>query len=187
MNSFAPHYESFAKLLSYPQADYKEVLLNCRQAMRGAEFSPPESPSSINPASSVEDFFRQTKDLSLEELEELYTRTFDINPLTSLEIGWHLYGEAYERGAFLVRMRELLRSKGIKESSELPDHLTHVLRLIARLQREEAEQFVHAYVNPALKKMIEGFEKRPNPYEYVLRAVCAVLQETHLEGVEHHG
>ncbi len=41
--------------------------------------------------------------------EELYTRTFDLNPVCALEIGWHLFGEDYERGAFLVRMRDQLR------------------------------------------------------------------------------
>jgi len=34
--------------------------------------------------------------------------TFDINPACALEVGWHLFGEDYMRGQFLVRMREEL-------------------------------------------------------------------------------
>ena len=73
------------------------------------------------------------------ELEELYTRTFDINPVCSLEVGWHLFGEDYNRGAFLVRMRGLLREHGIEEGAELPDHLESVLRVLdAFVKRDRA-------------------------------------------------
>src|SRR6266568_3182701 len=56
--------------------------------------------------------------------QELYVQTFEFNPACTLELGWHLFGENYERGEFLVRMREQLRRHGIAESNELPDHLT---------------------------------------------------------------
>ena len=72
------------------------------------------------------------------ELEEAYTRTFDVNPACALEIGWHLFGEDYMRGQFLVRMRGELAKYGIPESSELPDHLTHVLAVIAAMPDDEA-------------------------------------------------
>src|SRR3990172_6927010 len=32
-------------------------------------------------------------------LEELFTRTFDVQPITSLDIGYTLFGEDYKRGA----------------------------------------------------------------------------------------
>ena len=38
-----------------------------------------------------------------EQIQELYTRTFDINPVCTLEIGWHIFGEDYARGALLVK------------------------------------------------------------------------------------
>ena len=67
-------------------------------------------------------------------LEELYTRTFDINPVCSLETGWHLFGEDYNRGAFLVRMRGLLRQHGIEEGAELTDHLESALRVLSVME-----------------------------------------------------
>ena len=72
--------------------------------------------------------------------QELYVQTFEFNPACTLELGWHLFGENYERGEFLVRMRDLLRRHGIAESTELPDHLTHVLALVGRLDHEEAAE-----------------------------------------------
>jgi nitrate reductase gamma subunit len=55
--------------------------------------------------------------------EELYTRTFDINPVCSLEIGWQLFGEEYHRGALLVRLRQELRrawDRGIDRAAGSP-------------------------------------------------------------------
>ena len=63
-------------------------------------------------------------------LEEAFTGTFDVNPACALEVGWHLFGEEYARGMFLVRMREELRKYGLAESSELPDHVSHVLAIV---------------------------------------------------------
>ena len=71
-----------ARLFAYPGEDYQAL------AGRGAGVRPTPS-----------------RGMSVEDLQELYTRTFDWNPDTSLEIGWHLYGENYERGEFLVEVR----------------------------------------------------------------------------------
>ena len=86
-------------------------------------------------------------------MQELYVQTFEFNPACTLEIGWHIFGENYERGEFLVRMREQLRRHGITESSELPDHLCHILPLLDRLEPEEAADLVGLFVLPALAKI----------------------------------
>ena len=107
--------------------------------------------------------------------EELYTRTFDINPECTLEVGWQLFGEDYNRGVFLVRMRGWMRQVGVEERGELPDHLLHVLPVVARLPADEAEELVRTGVLPALDKMLEGFPDRSNPYRALLDTVRGFL------------
>lgn len=85
--------------------------------------------------------------------QELYVQTFEFNPACTLEIGWHLFGENYERGEFLVRMREQLRRHGIAESTELPDHLTHLLPLAGRMEHDEGAQLAGEFLLPALAKI----------------------------------
>ena len=82
-------------------------------------------------ASEASIFGAFTEQHELHEVEESFTRTFDVNPTCALEVGWHLFGEEYARGMFLVRMREELRKYGLAESAELPDHLCHVLAVVA--------------------------------------------------------
>ena len=102
--------------------------------------------------------------------------TFDLNPVCSLELGWHLFGENYDRGLLLVKMRTLLRRYGIAEQGELPDHLAYALRLIARMSDEEGAEFAAAIVLPALGKMLDPFKDKKNPYEHVLQAIKTELR-----------
>lgn len=122
-------------------------------------------------------FCEAVRPLSTEERQELYTRTFDINPVCSLEIGWQLFGEEYHRGALLVRLRGELRRHGIEESTELPDHLTHVLSLLDRMAPAEAQSFAACCVIPAVDKMLVAFEDAQNPYGEVLLAVGLFLKQ----------
>ena len=147
---------TFADLLAYPAP--------------GTQF-----PAAADAPEVVREFLAETATLSRGELEELYPRTFDINPVSSLEVGWHLYGEQYDRGAFLVRMRDALRRAGLEEGTELPDHLTTALRLLARLPEAEASVFAREAVLPALEKMTKGFEDGENPYGGLVRAVRSAV------------
>ena len=107
-------------------------------------------------------------------LQELYVQTFEFNPACTLEIGWHLFGENYERGEFLVRMREQLRRYGIAETSDLPDHLRHLLLLIGRADPAEAAELAGQFVLPALGKIKDAL--KDNPYQTLIAAVEAKLE-----------
>ena len=159
-------YDLLAAVLRYPDEGYLELVERCALAM---ESSYPKA------SQLVRDFGADIAPLSTEDAQELFTRTFDLNPVCSLELGWHLFGEQYERGSMLVKMREELRRYGIAESSELPDHLVHALQLLARMEDERAEEFATAVVLPALHKMLPNFDDKQCPYQKVMQAVWAVL------------
>ena len=159
-------YESLGGVLLYPDASFPERLEACRKQVEQAD---PKA------AEEVKQFADGVEGLSLEELQELFTRTFDLNPVCSLEVGWQLFGEEYSRGTFLVAMRNLLRENGVNESVELPDHLTHILPLLDRLEHHEKVQLNDKYLKPALTKMLAAFEDKQTAYAHVLRACDAML------------
>lgn len=166
MNPGAGGYESLGRLLRYPDETFHERLATCRSRVKQAD---PKA------AEEVEQFAEGVEGLSIEQLQELATRTFDLNPVCSLEVGWQLFGEEYSRGTFLVAMRNLLRENGVKESVELPDHLTHILPLLDRLESHDRVQFNDKYLKPALTKMLAAFEGKQTAYVHVLRACDAML------------
>ncbi len=177
-------FDLLAGLLQYPGEDYHERTARCVRAEAAAFAAEVPTPCvGTRPAPLLAEFSRRIGKLSTEALQELYTQTFDLNPLCSLEVGWHLYGENYDRGAFLVKMRQQLRRFGLRESSELPDHLTHALAVLGRMEGEEAGEFAVACVLPALAKMRAGLngpsEECHNPFAYVLEAIARVLQSRH--------
>ncbi|MBM4169341.1 MAG: nitrate reductase molybdenum cofactor assembly chaperone [Ignavibacteria bacterium] len=170
-------YTSLARLLEYPTEDFRERLSACVAMIDRALGDDRAMMSDCR--KSFTPFERAVSSLSTEEAQELYTRTFDISPVASLEVGWHLYGEAYERGAFLVRMRELLRSVGIQEATELPDHLSYLLCAVERLEAESATRIVQTYLIPAVEKMLAGFKDEANPYRHLLETIEIVLHHHH--------
>ena len=161
-----PLFDCLADLFGYPRDDYQSLVSRLRAV---APATPLEA--------LAEQFAANVADRTLLELEELYTRTFDLNPICALEVGWHLFGEDYNRGLFLVRVRQLLARYAIAEEGELPDHLAHVLRILARLPRSEAEVFAYAVVMQAVDAMLSGLADKESEFEPLLRAVSAAVGE----------
>ncbi len=155
-----PVYVHLAHLLHYPEEDYRRHLERLSTALTGQQ----EMEEKLEPFRT---FVANSK---FTELEELFTRTFDMNPPSCLEVGWHLYGEDYKRGELLVNMRQALAQYHLPESEELPDHMSHCLQLLARMELEEAPIFVDEYLLPALEKILESL-KPENPFTGLLEAL----------------
>ena len=157
---------ALADALTYP-TDATPALL-ARYA-RAAEWAPPDV------AAPLTEFAGCLRDLATETMQEQFIATFDFDPKCSLDIGWHLYGENYDRGDFLVRLRDLLSRHGINEGHELPDHLPNVLRLLSELPADDAASLAAESVAPAVTKMLEGMSAREGAYPALLRGILAAV------------
>jgi nitrate reductase delta subunit len=122
--------------------------------------------------------------MSIDDLEESYTRTFDLNPVCSPDIGWHLFGEDYNRGLFLARLRREMRRIGIEESCQLPDHLSHVLLILSGFEINNASDFATACVIPALEKMDGALDEKSSDWLGLVRSVLNVLKSAYLNDVK---
>jgi nitrate reductase molybdenum cofactor assembly chaperone len=156
-------YDALARLLDYPAGPpAPETAAACRRA-----------PEPVR--AELEAFLREAAALPPETLQERYIQAFDLNPACCLDIGWHLFGEEYARGEFLVHLKAEQRRYGLAESAELPDHLTRVLPLVARMSPGEAAEFCHRYLAPALDKIASAASTAP-PYDRLLRAVRLLFE-----------
>jgi nitrate reductase delta subunit len=156
-------YLHLANLFRYPDQEYRHNLKAVGEAMAGEKYE-----------ENFKIFLSFAADCEFSELEELFTRTFDMNPPTCLEVGWHLYGEDYKRGEFLVKMRQALAQYNLAESVELPDHMSHCLKLLAYMEPEDAPVLAEGYLLPALKKILEGL-KPENPFRGLLEGLERIL------------
>lgn len=109
------------------------------------------------------------------EVEERYTALFDLNPVCTLHIGYQVFGDTYPRGAFIANLAAELRKAGVSRGEDLPDFLPTVLRLLGRLEPEDAEILLASVVQPGLEKMATALEDSTSPWSDVLRALPAFL------------
>lgn len=129
-------------------------------------------------------FFEEIARVSPDGMEELYTRTFDLNPVATLELGWHLWGEQYERGRFLAELRALQEYLGVDASTELPDHLTIILPTLARMERPAT---LAVKILPALEKIAAPLEEQGNPYRHLIRAAAALASASAQPAIAREG
>lgn len=121
-------------------------------------------------------FLKQIGRLSLAAWEELATRTLDLSPAAAPYVGFQVWGESYQRGAFMAQLNRALAELDIDPAGELPDHLVPVLRYLAVADPPLPELAEH--LKTALERMIAIMreKERGNPYVHVYQAALAAVQ-----------
>lgn len=161
-------YENLADLLDYPVADWQSRCDECKELLTA------ESASFVSQFSL---FANETERISLSELQEVYTRTFDLSPVCALDIGYHLFGENYKRGVFLANLRETEAPFDLGQEHQLPDYLPVLLRLLTKLDDEELRSaLIVDCMIPALEKMLKTLSEGENPYRHLIAAVNTKLK-----------
>ncbi len=123
-----------------------------------------------------EKFESGLNDMSLGEIQELYTSSFDMRPDRTTNLGCHLFGEDVRRNLFMAQLKERMEARRIPMGCELPDHLSLVLRLLtAEDFEDEARTLITDCLTPAITRILSTFEESPNPYAHALQALLVVL------------
>lgn len=120
-------------------------------------------------------FVKKIGRLSLEQWEELATATLDLDPAAAPYVGFQVWGDSYQRGAFMAQLNRAMAGLDIDPGGELPDHLAPVLRYLAATDQPLPELAGH--LKTALGKMIAILreKERGNPYIHIYEAVLAAL------------
>lgn len=144
------HYILLAELFRYPSDNFIEKINECQRFL---EAQYPEAAEKLSIFSSY------INNCDQEQAEELYTKTFDVQPLCYLDLGYVIFGEDYKRGAFLLHMQGEQNRIHNDCGSDLPDNICNVLCLMSKSADEKfiTELTVEITI-PAVKKMIAEFE-----------------------------
>ena len=118
-------------------------------------------------------FVKKIGALSVEQWEELATSTLDLSPAAAPYVGFQLWGESYQRGAFMAQLNRAMAELDIDPGGELPDHLAPVLRYLAATDAPLPE--LPGHLQTAVERMIATLreKERGNPYIHVYEAVLA--------------
>ena len=153
-----PHYELLASLFVYPGVDYAG---RAERAVQGLCGRFPEAATQVQRFLSLLPWRAGASpdQAELYELQEIYTRSFEVQAMTTLDVGYVCFGDDYKRAEVLVNLNREHRAAGVDCGLELSDHLPNVLRLLARWNDDElAAELVQQIVSPAVRQMVTEFD-----------------------------
>ena len=150
MNDSSTRYATLAGLFSYPDASFGD------KVARIQAFLDENCPDA---AAELREFTEYASQASRIDIEELYTRSFDVQAVTTLDLGYVLFGDDYKRGELLVNLSREQKEAGVDCGTELPDHLPNVLLLLDAIKKPDLrDELVEKIVGPALRKIIGEFD-----------------------------
>lgn len=162
-------YELLADILDYPNPAMP--LSVQRLVFLLQEEEPPA-------AAALAEFQSVLETAGIARFQELYIQTFDFRADCSLYVGHYLFGESGRRGLFLAELSERYRERRLAASSDIPDHMSCLLRYLAALEPgEEAAELIHGCLIPAISRVIAADAIAKSPYRVVLEALLVLLQQ----------
>ena len=145
------HYTTISRLFEYPNENYYGHLVETIDIL-SQDY--PDAASELEMFSS-----RLPKDIY--RLQELYTKSFEVQAVTSLEIGYLLYGDDYTRGEVMVNLNKEHKAVENELGTELSDHLSNVLRLLPKMtDKKIVNDLVTMMIVPAIEVMIKEYSPK---------------------------
>ena len=146
------HYEKLAQLFQYPKTDYKERAKEAETVLTELY------PETLSTFKQFSDFVSSS---SQDEITEIFTRTFDVQAITTLDVGYVLFGDDYKRGELLVNLNREHREAANECTDELADNLANLLSLLPNMQNHDIrDELVEIIIMPGLVKIINEFDNK---------------------------
>lgn len=165
------HYSLLANLFRYPEEDF---MIQLKENQDFLDEFYPEAGKELQP------FSESLNNRPLDETRELFTKTFDVQPICYLDLGYVMFGEDYKRGAFLLNMQEEQIKINNDCGTDLSDNICNVLTLMTKSEDDVfVEDLVWRIFIPCVKKMIAEFDSaRVDMKMKILRKMHrAIIQE----------
>jgi len=152
INKNINHYEKLAQLFQYPKIDYKQKVKEAETVLSELY------PETLTTFKQFSDFVSNS---SHDEITEIFTRTFDVQAITTLDVGYVLFGDDYKRGELLVNLNREHREASNQCSDELADNLSNLLSLLPKMQNHDIrDDLVEIIIMPGLTKIINEFDTK---------------------------
>ena len=146
------HYKKLAQLFQYPKTDYKEKVKEAETVLTEIY------PETLTSFKQFSDFVFNS---SHDEITEIFTRTFDVQAITTLDVGYVLFGDDYKRGELLVNLNREHREADNECTDELADNLANLLSLLPKMQNHDIkDDLVEIIIMPGLIKIINEFDNK---------------------------
>ena len=115
-------------------------------------------------------------------LQEEYTATFDLNPATSLNLTYHKWGDARERGSALSDLNHLYYKAGYDSSDDdLPDYLPLILEFLSITTSAGSFSFLGQYCDH-VETVGSRLREQGSPYTGLFEIVLDIFRDLRANG-----
>ncbi len=169
-------YTRFAELLEYPTEGIKLKVDECVKALGKDTRYPHEI------VHELEKFQKDLKEMPLDDLQGVYSYTFELSGDFTLDMGYHLY-DGFKRSNKLTAIRAMYNENHFPyeqfAKGELPDHLPLLLHFLGFVQDEALKKdFRESFVIIAMEKLVRAFERNhQNIYSHLITAIYRVIEK----------
>ena len=163
-------FEGVARALEYPLPD---TASHCRRAALQLRVDSGAEHELRRSLEALADYLEAAPN---GEAEEHYTVLFDMKPVCSLYVGWHIFADTYGRGALLAGLAGELNAAKVSHEHDLPDYLPTLLRLVARQGDEDRVVLTHGVILRGLEKIEAAVEDSTAPWSEVLKSLRSWLE-----------
>ncbi len=165
---YLDHYKILADIFRYPDKKLGDRMKDLQSLVSE------QLPEQVKKVNRVLDTFNK---MTIPGQQEYYMKTFDVQAVCYLDIGYVMFGEDYKRAQLLVNLQKEHAAAGIDCGSELGDHLPNVLMLLSKTtDKSFAEELGFIVTTPAVRFMLTKFKDVNNYYKDLLEVLFIFLQ-----------
>ena len=123
----------------------------------------------------MDDFLLYLKTHSPIRLQEGYTAAFDMNPTTTLNLTYQLYGDNEKRADVLARLQQRYQDAGYERiTGELPDYLPMMLEFLSVCPDTENTELIWECLQ-GLDDVVDRLQKAAPPYAALLQPLIPMV------------
>ncbi|MDZ7582189.1 MAG: nitrate reductase molybdenum cofactor assembly chaperone [Deltaproteobacteria bacterium] len=154
-------------LLQYPDHDLLSQIEMIETAI--------EDMSSEEMKKCIEGFLLYLKSHTPIHLQEGYTAAFDMNPSTTLNLTYQLFGDNEKRAAMLARLQQSYQDAGYdRTTGELPDYLPMMLEFLSVCPESEDTGLIWECLR-GLEDVVDRLRQTAPPYAALLQPLVSVV------------
>ena len=125
----------------------------------------------------MDDFLLYLKTHSPIHLQEGYTAAFDMNPTTTLNLTFHIYGDNEKRADVLARLQQRYQDAGYERiTGELPDYLPMMLEFLSVCPDTENTHLIWECLQ-GLEEVVDRLQKAAPPYAALLQPLVPMVAD----------
>ncbi len=155
-------------LLLYPDDEFVDGLLSLKNELNDKV--------SDSQKGKLLGFVKGIQHMPLMHLQEHYTRIFDMNPRTCLNLTYHSLGDTEERGRALAQLDQVYCQAGYDRiTGELPDYLPLMLEFLAQCPDPVGIDLLWSQMG-GVKNIAEGFDDPDSPYRLLFEILIDFVE-----------